>query len=133
MQPSTNIAQSSENSTHDGQKSDAKNFISDLYTGSVADYAKADLKYVATGTGAQSYGWGLYSTDTRSRGEGYANVDAKMKNVRKVVYKGNEYTQRSNFLGELDGLTVSCALRSMLSLMASEACSFVRPSREGTW
>ncbi|MBO4511923.1 MAG: hypothetical protein J5746_04090 [Victivallales bacterium] len=39
--------------------------ISELWTGSAADYEKPSLHYIGTGEGAQVYGWGLYATDNR--------------------------------------------------------------------
>lgn len=46
--------------------------ISELYTGSAADYEKPDLHYVGTGEGSQIYGWGLYASNQRGIAEGYA-------------------------------------------------------------
>ena len=53
--------------------------ISELYTGSAADYEKPDLHYVGTGEGNQVYGWGLYASNQRGVAEEYAKSDAKRR------------------------------------------------------
>ena len=52
--------------------------ISELYTGSAADYEKPDLHYVGSGEGTQVYGWGLYASAVRDVAEEYAHI-GKMK------------------------------------------------------
>lgn len=54
--------------------SDKKLSISELYTGSAADYEKPSLHYVGTGEGNQVYGWGLYASNQRDVAENYAKI-----------------------------------------------------------
>lgn len=60
-------------------RGDKKLSISELYTGSAADYEKPDLHYVGTGEGSQVYGWGLYASNRREVAERYAKSDAKRR------------------------------------------------------
>lgn len=53
--------------------------ISELYTGTAADYEKPSLHYVGTGEGSQVYGWGLYASNQRGVAEAYAKSDAKRR------------------------------------------------------
>lgn len=52
--------------------SDKKLSISELYTGTAADYEKPSLQFIGTGEGAQVYGWGLYASNQRGVAEDYA-------------------------------------------------------------
>lgn len=60
--------------------------ISQLYTGSAADYEKPSLLKVGTGEGSQVYGWGLYASDRRGVAEGYANSE-RIKNANNNTNK----------------------------------------------
>ena len=70
--------------------------ISDIWTGSAADYDKPSLHYVGTGEGAQVYGWGLYGTSEREVAEWYARADAERKNQPSVLFDGTSYHQMSD-------------------------------------
>ncbi len=61
--------------TYDRNNPDIRYSISDLWTGSAADYDAPSLHYVGTGEGAQVYGWGLYAADQRGIAEWYAKQD----------------------------------------------------------
>ena len=62
--------------------SDKKLSISELYTGTAADYEKPSLQFIGTGEGAQVYGWGLYASNQRGVAEEYAK-DARKYNAKK--------------------------------------------------
>ena len=99
------LASASRNLSESQGGQDIKFSISNLYTGSAADYARADLSHVGTGTGTQTFSHGLYAADNINNARKYAEKDAAQKNTRKVLYKGHEYTQKSNFFfGDLNGL-----------------------------
>ena len=67
--------------THDA-RGDKKLSISELYTGTAADYEKPSLQFIGTGEGAQVYGWGLYASNQRGVAEEYAK-DARKYNAKK--------------------------------------------------
>lgn len=50
--------------------------ISNLYTGSAADYDKPSLHYIGSGEGSQVYGWSLYASSRRGVAEHYASQAA---------------------------------------------------------
>ena len=62
--------------------------ISNLYTGSAADYEKPSLVKVGTGEGAQVYGWGLYASNRRGVAEWYARQGGLEKANLKLDYFG---------------------------------------------
>ncbi|MBQ7177387.1 MAG: hypothetical protein IJS08_08235, partial [Victivallales bacterium] len=75
-------------------KGDVKFSISDLYTGSAADYDKPSLHYIGTGEGAHVYGWGLYASDNREIAKWYAEEDFKRKYETPsmdITYKGKRF------------------------------------------
>ena len=63
-------------------RGDKKLSISELYTGTAADYEKPSLQFIGTGEGAQVYGWGLYASNQRGVAEEYAK-DARKYNAKK--------------------------------------------------
>ncbi len=67
---------------------DIRYSVSDLWTGSAADYDEPSLQYVGTGEGAQVYGWGLYAADNRSIAEWYAENDAENKRSDQIYFDG---------------------------------------------
>ena len=61
--------------------------ISELYTGTAADYEKPSLHYVGTGEGSQVYGWGLYASNVRGVAEKYAReTKKKAENAARLFY-----------------------------------------------
>jgi hypothetical protein len=72
------VASQPEKSSPEGQEG-KKYSISDLFTGSAAEYMQPSLHYVGTGEGAQVYGWGLYATDNEEIARWYADKDAEEK------------------------------------------------------
>ncbi len=74
--------------------------ISNLWTGSAADYDKPSLHYIGTGEGNQAFGWGLYASDKRRVAEYYADGYANAT----ITYNGKEYN--NGLPSDWDGITI---------------------------
>ena len=68
------------------EKKDTRYSISNIYTGSAADYEKPSLQYIGTGEGEQVYGWGLYGSNKRAVAEHY--VPSSMDGTSATNYEG---------------------------------------------
>ena len=65
--------------------------ISDVWTGSAADYDKPSLHYIGSGEGSQVYGWGLYGSSSRNVAEWYAKNDAINKSTGVLLVDGKSF------------------------------------------
>ncbi len=92
------------NNAKPGEEKTSRFSISDLWTGSAADYDAPSLQYIGTGEGAQVFGRGLYAADQREIAEWYAERDAESKNRAKILYDGKEHdsdwVDNADFSGE---------------------------------
>lgn len=76
------------------------------YHGSGSDFDKFNhKKYLSTGAGSQSFGWGTYVTDDKSIANGY--VDASKKNPAKNFIVNYDIRSYLESLGKYDDLMIS--------------------------
>ena len=84
------VAALSEDDTEAGVISKGGKKLIEAWHGTPHSFDKFDISKIGTGEGAQAYGHGLYSADSRSVGEGYRNALSG-----KYKYKGVEYPKNN--------------------------------------
>ena len=82
--------------------------ISQIFTGSAADYDKPSLLHVGEGEGSQVYGWGLYGSSKRSVGETYADISAD-ENSKETIMKRGEPIKTEKNANAYEILSSECA------------------------
>ncbi len=70
--------------------------VSNIWTGSAANYDQPSLQYVGTGEGAQVYGWGLYGSDQEGIARHYADADARRRQQVKLYFDGAELDENGD-------------------------------------
>ena len=93
----------------DPQNPDIRYKLTDAYHGSGAFFDRFDVEFIGTGEGAQAFGWGIYVTEKKSVGKGYAE---KVGGVKRV--------ERDRAMPKIDGKTISPAMMQKMDRRATE-------------
>lgn len=95
------------------EKKDTRYSISNIYTGSAADYEKPSLKYIGTGEGTQNEAWGLYGSDAPGVAGMYSNQDV-WQLPRRAFRNGEEikYNPKAYFIDDPEELYIHFRLNN---------------------
>ena len=73
----------------------APKFSIKTYHGSQASFDKFDHSFMASGEGAQAYGWGTYVSEVEGIAKAYAKANAKKNAPSRLMYQGKPITYKT--------------------------------------